>query len=888
MHKVASLLLCLSLGVAWYWLLWGSAYSEVAPPPSTMTTASSVVPGAGVPSAILPGAVGAAVEAPQRSAVATDPTAVSDDLQEVRVRVVDAATMVPVSAAQVFWYDQSFDWTKVTEADREAQSYDPEAFLRQRGQTAFADGEGRVVLRLHGLASLMGRKGDLYGASTWHPQTPAIATGPFVGEFVLRLRPDRTLVVRTVDAQRQPVAGVVVRLTLTRRQADGAEGRSAMDLPASGSDGLTQLRHAQEHFPPEPRVHAASLHARLTGAEGEPVAIDPAALPEGPVDVVVPACGSVLVELLGPDGLPWLSPAGSSLSVRLTLASWNGGSLEKGINNETFDSRGCATFSHVRCGVRLALSGPSGWERGSEFDGPTRQGEQVRMALRMPADASLMAGRVLGEDGAPFQGDVTVRFEGQRGSGGSGLSLDGEGRFLVPVPDWVGRTPSILLYEQGRHQAPRREAEVVLRGPLVPGRNDLGDLVLRQPPLLVAGQVVVAAGVLATDILGHVFVELERCAPGERESWQQAHEFGARLDAEGRFEVRGHARGQKFRILVRGNCAPQPPREFVPGTADLRLEVTAGSTVSATFLVTPSWENLSYRLVAAAADGNAEQDWRQTSRERGWPSQDAQRIAVGWSGLAAGAYRLLVGCPGQDPLVDLVVEVPAGGPATDPRLRDIDLGGRVRAVVVRVTDAVGKRFVGKATVALRGRIETGAQWHGQPFDEQSGDGERFLLSQPTDMLVAAEGHRGVVVAGVFADTTVALLPAPKVTLHWVDAPALPEGVTVGLQWTVVGWPSNGPSLTVARGGRTESGGADRLLGLDRLPRRFTDGRATVVWEPPFPVKVRVILHQKGRRSQFLPNTAAVLDPAQLVDGQTIELRADPAAVQAALDKLAGK
>ena len=33
------------------------------------------------------------------------------------------------------------------------------------------------------------------------------------------------------------------------------------------------------------------------------------------------------------------------------------------------------------------------------------------------------------------------------------------------------------------------------------------------------------------------------------------------------------------------------------------------------------------------------------------------------NGLAAGNHRLLVGCQGEDPLVDLLVFVPAGGAA---------------------------------------------------------------------------------------------------------------------------------------------------------------------------------------------------------------------------------
>lgn len=880
---VASTLFALALFGAWYWSnAAGEMTPPVAPPPAEATLPKALAAEAGDAAAEPANAATPNTDPAVRHAVTGVATAPAD-LSTVRVRVVDAATTAVMPGVEVLWYDATFDWSKLAAADRDLQQQDLEELLRRSATRVHSDADGRVVIRPQSRwATLIARHGDLYGAATWYANQPPPTSGPFPGELVLRLQLDRTLLARTVDGDGRPVAGVTVQFACNHRRPDGSDQTSVRNLPPTGLDGITRLRHVQESFLAGHAVNNASLCARLTGGDSAPVAIDPNALPATPVDVVLPAFGSVLVALLGPDGTPWVLPAHHGLDVLLFLPSWSG-NLARGVTNVRCDDQGQAHFAHVRCNVRLNLSGPLGWPRNVAIDGPRRAGEQVRAELRLPANCSFVAGRVLTEDGAVFTGSVQVEFESDRGSASSGLPLDADGRFLEPVPDSVGRVVTIAVREQGSGDT-NREATVALHRPLAPGRNDLGDLVLSLPPLLVAGQVIAIGGHPA--MLSSLSVELECRPPGEHQGWfREGRRF--QLDAQQRFEVRGRPRDRQFRLVVLGDCAPHVPREFKPGTTDLRVEVTAGGWVAATFLVDPLWQDLCYRLLAPA-NTIAVGPWHQQHREEGQPFQDGDRIKVAWHGLAAGTHRLLVGCRGLGPMLDLAIAVPAGAAADDVRLHDIDLRGRLRAIVVRVTDATGKPFPGRATLALRGSPAADAAWHGISCAGATGDGERLVLDRPTDLWVAADGLRGATIAGVFADTTVALARAPSVTLRLADAPALPAAVTANLSWRALDWPARGPRLEVTRGPNRQSGDAAQLLGVQRLPRHLAGGRATVVLDVPFAVAVHLVLSRPGKPPVPLPDQTTVLDPAQVIDGQTLDLRVEPTAVQAAVDQLMGK
>ena len=869
---IACLLLLTATLLAWTW--WRGAGSD-APPPSPTVVAPPAAAGSQVsPNEIHTASERVAVAGGAERAVAAN----ASDADALRVRIIDAASSTPVSGAEVLWYDENFDWSALTAAERALHADDPEQLIRRRGASVRTDGDGRAVIRARRTATVVARSGDRYVSGHWRADRPLPADGPFPGELVLALQQDHTLSVRTIQATGEPVPGVVVQLTNTHRRADGTEHGSIRHLEPTDGDGLTRLRHAQEALREGGNVIAVALTATITGGESKPVAVDLAALPTAPVDLVLPAFGSVVVQLQASDGSPWVSPTGSGLSVTLNHESWRGGVIKDGWNRVRCDGDGKAHFPHVFCGVRLKVGGPNGWERETVIDGPQRARDQVLVPLRLPADGSVIAGRLLGEDGAVPSSEmkVQVRLEGGRGSASQAVPHDAEGRFVMPLPMQVGSTPSITFRELDQRGASRREMVVVLRGPLVPGRNELGDVVLARPPLLVAGKVVGPAD--ASFVLA-----VERRTKGVRE-WIQAREFRVVVDPQQGFEVRGIAGDYQYRLVVTGAVAPRPPIEFVPGTDDLRVEVTAGGSLAVTFLPDPLLPHLSYGLLPPPAAAG-EQEPAPRFPQQGHPYEDQERLRVQWHGLAGGRHRLLVGCPGLPPLLDLEIDVPAGAVAEDPRLRDIDLRGRLRAIAVRLIDAAGQPFTREAKVVMRGESDPQLSWHGVRFVDATCD--VLVVDRPVDLWVVADGQLAVVVPGVFGDQTVVLQPAPRITLRWVGAPALPADIFAQLVWSAPDLAAAKVGLKISSRGSGQSGNVAGMLGVDRAPRRLFQGAATMPFDAPFAMEARLVLRKANRTSKAV-SPAVRLDPAQLRDGQVVELQHDPAALQAALELLAGK
>lgn len=825
----------------------------------------------------------------QRSAVAPDTTTPTPPAgaKMLRVRIVDATTMQPEPAAEIVWYDSSFDWNKLSASDRELQNQDLEKLLRLKANTAVTDSQGCATLPVKRWANLHARSGDRYASGVWRPDVVLATEPPFAGEFVLQLKPDRTLLVRAVDANRAPVANVIVQLQRTHRLASGSSAQSKQNLPPTNADGITPLRHAQETFAASDRIIAAELRARLSGDNGDATTIDLNALPDEPIDVVLPAFGSILVELLGPDGRPWPLPDSGSESVSLVAPDWKGGSLVRGINDQPVGQQGRATFAHVRCGLRFVLRGPSGWEQTDAFEGPTRHGEQIRVARRMPADAILVTGRLLESDHTPFVGHAGLRAESQRGSGNVALPRDATGSFCVPIPKYLAGATTVTVHQRGKGGVMHLQTNVTLRTPLAAGRNDIGDIVLKAAPLFVAGQVTIAGGNDPTGVLDSLQLEIESYDSGKRQRWEPIY-VGAALDEERRFAIYDQLQGDRFRLVVHGDFVPLPPREFVPGTDDLKIEVSPGGSVTATFVPSPLSAWLVCRLAPESAPQD-DRDWRRTRRAIGNPKRkDGQLHEIQWPGLKTGSYRFQIGCQGEDPLLDLLVHVPDGGAANDPRLLDIDLHNQLRLIRMKVTDAANDPLTTTSTIVLANRLQEGVTWYGQQHPANRDEGSVLALSRPTTLYVLAAGYRGTTATGVFADTTVALSPAPSVTLRWIDAPSLPEGVYATVMCSPRNWPVPGPQLRVQAGSSSRSGRASRILSGQSSSCTMVHKRAKLVAEAPYPLQMRLRLRKTGKPPQYISLQPNVIDPAQLTDGQAINVRADADALGAAIRMLTDK
>jgi hypothetical protein len=108
----------------------------------------------------------------------------------------------------------------------------------------------------------------------------------------------------------------------------------------------------------------------------------------------------------------------------------------------------------------------------------------------------------------------------------------------------------------------------------------------RDAPLLVSGQVVVR-GAEAPALRKTLRVHIESWNPESMIG--RADRMPVELDAEGRFAVYALPCNVDYAFFVDGNVASGGYLEFEPGTTGLVLEVSAGGSIDASFLVDPAW-----------------------------------------------------------------------------------------------------------------------------------------------------------------------------------------------------------------------------------------------------------------------------------------------------------
>jgi hypothetical protein len=816
----------------------------------------------------------AAEAAPAPAAAVPEPTvgplperAAAPAADGVLVRVVDAASQAPMPGAEVFWYGKGVGAPPLSAADHQERATDPEAFHRRRGERVVADAAGLVRLPAIGWFAVVARAGERYGeVQQWQ----------LVPELLLPLHAEQSLTIRTVDAGGRPVAGIAVRFRGMWMDRGKAVEWSAL-LPASDGAGLTRLPHLQELV--SPRIaqrlqhwslsdgvewQGATVAAAATRMEGEAVAVDLRRLPAGPVDVVVPAVGSMEFALQGPDGEPFPLLPGPQIAAVLIPDGGMAKPLEPALDARPFGADGRAVFAAVACGRRYELLGRTDWYDGVVFPGPTRPGERIVVPLPIPRERSWLVGRLLGEDGQPWVREVSLRL-------GSNHLLPGhpEGRFLVPVPGHAGRQPNAWFAAD----AGRLEASLTFPTPLPDGITDVGAVVLRRPPLLLSGQVVVRGAADPAKFRAGLRAYIHSRDP--ELAFGRPDRMPVPLDAEGRFAVYATTRNVDYVFYVDGNTLPGAYAKFTPGTAGLEVVAAPGGAFAVSYLVNPQWGML----------------WVSAQRQGAPPGQSGSstgtlcasgRVVARFDSLEAGEYEV-VATLGPVVADRRKVVVGSGGEVDASGLADIDLRGVVPSIRLTVTDAQGGAIDG-TQIGSRPVGAGDSQWAVRDYAPGEG-GMPLVADGPVELCVWAPGHRAAqqVVSEVAA---IVLQPLPRVTVRWADAPALPAGCVVRLQWERVSSGPQPPSLA-GPGVRGAELVREAQLG-GTLPWLLADGRAELTAEPGQLLRLRFVLDREGKRSAPFAVVPGELDPGTFVDRQVVELRAAAAAVAAAIELLEGK
>lgn len=776
--------------VAGLWIWNGSVATKDAATPTGGTVPAAVADAAAA-SAAEPNALAsnrnhgdlagndAAAVAAQRTAA--DPIATSEPTVKVRVLGTDGE---PVPRAVVLYgapraVAQAVASSDLPEEQKAKLRRDPAATYALFGERADTDVHG--IARWPWLAPqgndrhwlcIVQHEGDY--AETWLQRS----SSPEVVHELL-LQRDRHFLVRVLDARQQPVAGVRVVSRFADRNDE--QRQIHQDLGATDDAGEIEARHVQtwcERIAPRGATLPMLVAIDLPGiAVATP--IDANALPDQPVVLSMPPCGSLRIAVSDATGAPvvgqpWVLREHEGASDRAFGA--------------TTDAAGVATFPRVAIGRswRIACDRIPP-EPPRIVIGPRAPGEQVDVTQQAPP-TTVLRGQ-LQQDAAPL---ATTSFTMTANAGGRELPLlqgrtDGKGRFVVIASE---RWRNQRIQELRIHPFGGPEGYIgscaIWHGEceLTAGTHDLGSLVLATEPIVVAGTLLAPAGVPLPPDLGMAVEVAHDPANG---SWHFVP-LRRRLHPDGDFTLFGRAPGAALRLVVTtaNRLVPMPPLRFRAGDRDLRIELHRGGSLRASIVASSQIAAFcQVPLLVPMGDGSARPHTPpfdphldpRMARERFLVADTPLEIEFVWPAVSPGRYQLEIWARGLHRPLHVVpdVVVADGQRNEDARLQHLEVPG-LRTVTIRLPQAADAAPMpptdGLGLIAvLDGDRPANLCWQ---IDSPMA---MFATVQPLDVLVRLHGHRDRIVRGLVADQTIELEPGIPVTLR-PDGYTVPSGHTL--------------------------------------------------------------------------------------------------------------
>lgn len=600
----------------------------------------------------------------------------------VPVRVVDNRTALPAADALVFVIfqdsaeDAVYDMGAATIVD----------LVRSGASCYTTDGQGETRVKLSGTTvHLAGVKGDCWATVRVDESTPK--------PVELRIRASSALVVETVGEHGAARTGVPIRFGRKTTQTDR---RLWFDtrMRAVTSEGGRATFTGIDRYPGSSSTEWG-LSLDCATKERTFVAVDRSSPPTEPVRMVVPPIGSIRVRVVDADGA--LVP----LSGRVLLTSSEAGSDPNGLLTLVLHN-GVSESATVGTGLRLNafVEVQAFAQLRAQGAGPVADGDAATIDVPLPD---------------PVQFDVVATLVSEKGevcAGPSGSTFlaptdqtgrwDNGNRELVADPDGIVRMPlgRVLM----RHGAVR----LAFRGTMPDGETgfgswidvpppggskreiDLGDVVLREAELVVAGTVVDSSD---RPIGGAMVMCDSSSRRGSLEDPWSTAMFQARTGSDGRFrfvrvadenahEARLTAMARVEGWSVTGTA--RAPR----GATDVRLRVEARGAVAGSVVLPVGIDCKQVAVALGDRPKPGEPDrWFDASS----PKPSGNFIT---NEIEPGSYRFAVlrrnSRSWSAPLVAIDdVRVEPGNVTRDPRLARIDLGGRLHAVSIEVTDGDG-------------------------------------------------------------------------------------------------------------------------------------------------------------------------------------------------------
>ena len=738
----------------------------------------------------------AAGDAAARDAVAdaTGKRPIPDGATWITVTVIDAASQAPVPGAEVSWYDEKawehlmprrsrFQWDPAIQQIWRQ----PEAIAARVGWQTRTDDKGQARVALCDNSTVAALHEGKFGQLLLRKNTVT----PTGGHRLL-LTPDHSLVVRVVDDAGEPCSLVPINVQPYGKDDKEIGNFRWQTLGTTGADGMATLPHMQQLLKQaqdeQLELSMARWHVRpmLPGDPQRGVQITLDNPPTEPVLLRLGPSGAIKVRATN-GGQPLAS------FDRAQMQEDRSGQPEDNMwvmpRNAPVDPDGWARFRHVPLGRRFHVMDGSGNLRTSA-PGPLARGQEVEVVLRVANDALTLTGRIIDSERMPVADEqFQVQARGPNVRHWGECRTDAQGRFLVTVgkPRKDNRIDELTFTLQVQTGDQPKRAELTPRT-LRPGVEDVGDLVLGEGTLVVAGRLV--AGDAAYTKQMHLDVEVQDAPSNTKDGsqrqprWRSIDNQLLFVDGKGAFRVSGKAGNGRHRLTIHPHEAlPLAPIEFQPGEKDLVVRIDPGAPLAASVMLPERLESDTISAVLIPAKPPAPEQKRGDGQLTAHPENGREeRYDLQWAAAPLGSYALELRLRTQvAPLMRLeAVEVP-GPEGGDPRLVDIDLRGMVRKLTLNLLAADGKPLDDANGMLFAGGQREDTDWVGQQFWQT-----KFPVLLPQgqlDLLLCAQGFQPQALRGpIVGDTLdVRLEPWPTVEVVVPNVPQLPKGADLSAQ-----------------------------------------------------------------------------------------------------------